>query len=344
MSSPLQLRDAGMGSGSSIAYKTALVVAVFLALAVYNTIEILVRIFRRFRRYHGVYFYSMLAASIGIIIHALGYFLRNYDISKSPPLEISLACGGGMLMITGQSIVLWSRLHLISPGKRDRWLLWMIIADCIVVQGGATTLFAGSNSPNYEPWLKIYEKWEIFQVTWFVFQECLISGLYIWRAFILMRSSVAFHGPDFKTVFHHLIFVNILVISLDITILAFQYAGLYEIQTSWKTLAYSIKLKFEFDILHQLVDFTKRGFGRSGSRHISGTMNEDETTEGSVQEITAVHMSGSRFNNTAYARMDEYNLKDVPMQQVKKTTEIHVEVEEDAESASSTTKQTNTVR
>jgi hypothetical protein len=41
MTSLLQPRDAGMGSGSSIAYKTALVVAVFLALAVYNTIEIL---------------------------------------------------------------------------------------------------------------------------------------------------------------------------------------------------------------------------------------------------------------------------------------------------------------
>jgi hypothetical protein len=117
MANLLHPRDAGMSSGSSIAYKTALVVAVFLALAVYNTTEILVKIFRRFRRCRGVYFYSMLAASIGIIIHALGYFLRNYNISRSPPLEITLACGGGMLMITGQSIVLWSRLHLISPGK-----------------------------------------------------------------------------------------------------------------------------------------------------------------------------------------------------------------------------------
>jgi hypothetical protein len=42
------------------------------------------------------------------------------------------------------------RLHLMSPGKRDRWLLWTIIVDCIIVQGGATTLFAGSNSPHPE--------------------------------------------------------------------------------------------------------------------------------------------------------------------------------------------------
>ena len=128
---------------------------------------------RLFKRYSGVYFYAMLVASIGIIIHAVGYFIRNFDVSNSPGIEITMACGGGMLMITGQSVVLWSRLHLISPGKRDMWLLWMILADCIIVQGGATTLFAGSNSPHPKIWLKIYAKCEIFQVTWFVFQECL---------------------------------------------------------------------------------------------------------------------------------------------------------------------------
>lgn len=316
-----------MGSGSSLAYKTALVVVVFLALAVYNTLEIIVKIFRRFRRYHGVYFWSMLAASTGIVIHALGYFLRNFDITNSAPLEITLACGGGMLMITGQSIVLWSRLHLISPGQRDRWLLWMILADCVVVQGGATTLFAGSNSPHPDPWLRVYAKWEIFQVTWFVFQECLISSLYIFRTFKLMRSSAAFRGTDFKRVFRHLILVNILVISLDITILAFQYAGLYEIQTSWKTLAYSIKLKFEFDILHQLVDFTKRGFS-SGSRHITASGDGIGGTHVSVQEISNARVNRSRFSNSAYARMDEQSLRDLPLQQVVKTTEIHVQVEE----------------
>ncbi|KAH7392193.1 hypothetical protein DE146DRAFT_790738 [Phaeosphaeria sp. MPI-PUGE-AT-0046c] len=321
-------RDAGMGSNSTLAYTTALLVVVFLALAVYNTLEIIVKIFCRFRRYHGVYFYSMLASSIGIIIHALGYFLRNFGISNSAPLEITLACGGGMLMITGQSIVLWSRLHLISPGQRDRWLLWIILADCIIVQGGATSLFAGSNSPQPDTWLKIYAKWEVFQVTWFVFQECLISGLYIFRTFKLMRSSAAFRGPDFKRVFRHLVLVNILVISLDITILAFQYAGLYEIQTSWKTLAYSVKLKFEFDILHQLVDFTKRGFN-SGSRRITGSGEGSRGTHVSVQEISSAHVDRPRFSNSAYARMDEHSLRDVPLQQVRKTTEIHIKVEED---------------
>jgi hypothetical protein len=259
-----------MGTHVDLSYNTKLVVIVFLAVAVSEALETLVHVFRRFHGSRGVYFYSLIAASVGIIIHALGYFIRNFDISKSAPLEITLACGGGMLMITGQSIVLWSRLHLISRGKRDRWLLYLIIADCIIVQGSATALFAGSNSPNPQPWLKIYSKWEIFQVTWFVCQECLISGLYIYRTFLLLRSSAAFRGPKPKRVFHHLVAVNFVVIALDITILALQYAGLYAIQTSWKTLAYAIKLKLEFDILNQLIDFSTNGFNaHQGSRHIS---------------------------------------------------------------------------
>jgi hypothetical protein len=333
MSLELVTRAEGMGTNPTLPYKTALIVIVFLALAVSHALEVIINIFRCFRSYRGVYFYSLIAASIGIVIHGLGYFIRNYDISTSAPLEITLACGGGMLMITGQSIVLWSRLHLISLGKRDQWLLYMIIADCIFVQGGATTLFAGSNSPNPGPWLKIYEKWEIFQVTWFVFQECVISGLYIYRTFILMRSSAAFRGPDAKRIFNHLILVNVVIIALDVTIMAFQYAGLYEIQTSWKTLAYAIKLKLEFDILNQLLDFTKVGFnGRSGSRHISGT----DDGRGVTRDGTGGNVHGARFGNSTYTRMDEDGVTAFPMRDVVKTTEIQVSIEHSTGSESST--------
>ncbi|CAG5181290.1 uncharacterized protein ALTATR162_LOCUS9688 [Alternaria atra] len=333
MTSRLGDRAEGMGTNPALPYKTALIVIVFLALAVSHALEVFVKIFRRFHSYRGVYFYSLIAATVGIVIHAFGYFIRNYGISDSAPLEITMACGGGMLMITGQSIVLWSRLHLISPGKRDRWLLYMIITDCIIVQGGATTLFAGSNSSKPGKWLRIYEKWEVFQVTWFVFQECVISGLYIYRAFVLMSSSAVFKGPNTKRLFNHLIAVNVVVIALDVTILAFQYAGMYEIQTSWKTLAYAIKLKLEFDILNQLVDFTKQGFdAHSGSRYIPGTGDERRATKDGAGDNT----HSSRFGPSTYARMNEDGTTALPMGDVVKTTEIRVSIEQDAISQRST--------
>jgi hypothetical protein len=209
----------------------------------------------------------------------------------------------------------------------------MIIADCIVVQGGATTLMTGSSLAKPGKWLQIYEKWEIFQVTWFVFQECVISGLYIYRTFILMRSSAVFRGPDAKRLFNHLIAVNSVVIALDVTILAFQYAGLYEVQTSWKTLAYAIKLKLEFDILNQLVDFTTQGFNaQAGSRHISGISDGRGITKDGLGE----NARGSRFGPSTYARMDEDGTTALPMGNVVMTTEIRISIEQDAISERST--------
>jgi hypothetical protein len=325
MSLELLPRTEGMGIHVTLSHGASHVVIVLLALAVSHAIEVIIRIFHRFHSYRGVYFYSLIAASVGIIIHALGYFIRNFDISKSAPLEITLACGGGMLMITGQSIVLWSRLHLISPGKRDRWLLYMIIVDCIVVQGTATALFAGSNSPTPHPWLEIYAKWEIFQVTWFVCQESLISGLYIYRTYILMRSSAAFRGPESKRIFRHLVAVNVVVVALDITILALQYANKYEIQTSWKTLAYAIKLKLEFDILNQLVAFSKQGLGRSASRHVSNPCGGWDVPRDNAGD----NVRDSRFGNSTFTRADNDGVSEVPMRDVVKTTEIEVTSELD---------------
>jgi hypothetical protein len=324
MISRIYERADGMSTNPTLPYTTALIVIVFLALAVSHTFEVFVKIFRLFRAYRGIYFYSLVAASVGIAIHAFGYFIRNYGISDSAPLEITMVCGGGMLMITGQSVVLWSRLHLISSGKRDWWLLCMIVAACVIVQGGATALFAGSNSPHPGKWLQVYEKWEVFQVTWFVFQECLISGLYIYRVFILMRSSAVFRDPCAKRLFYHLIVVNVVVITLDITILALQYAGLYEIQTSWKTLAYAVKLKLEFEVLNQLVEFATRGFNtHSGTRHVSGAPKGCAVMEDDTRDTAR----DSRFGH--HARMYEDGITALPMGDVVKTTETRISVEPD---------------
>lgn len=50
-----------------------------------------------------------------------------------------------------------------------------------------------------------------------------------------------------------LILVNVLIIILDITLVTAECLHHYEIQTTYKSLVYSIKLKLEFAILNQLV-------------------------------------------------------------------------------------------
>lgn len=66
----------------------------------------------------------------------------------------------------------------------------------------------------------------------------------------------------------HLVAVNVIVIMLDVTLLALQYSGLYDIQTAYKAVVYSIKLKVEFSILNKLVQIV------TGSSHGSSFSNE----------------------------------------------------------------------
>lgn len=64
-----------------------------------------------------------------------------------------------------------------------------------------------------------------------------------------------------------LVIVNILVILLDITILGLEFADLYKLQTAYKAMSYSIKLKLEFSILNGLVNITR---DRAMSSSLSG--------------------------------------------------------------------------
>ncbi|KAF2655604.1 hypothetical protein K491DRAFT_598606 [Lophiostoma macrostomum CBS 122681] len=323
-----------MGAQNSLSYRTSLVVIVFLALGIYNATEVFIKIFTKFRAYRGVYFWSLIAASVGIVLHAFGYFFRNFHVVESLGLEIFLVGPGGMCMITGQSIVLYSRLHLVSRNKsKEWWILAMILVDLLVIQVGATTLYAGSQTSQAARYLPIYKVWERFQVTAFFVQECILSGLYIYRTYVLMHDSTAFRGKDVSKLLKHLILVNILVIALDVTILAFQYAGLYDIQTAWKTLVYSVKLKLEFYILNRLIEITKGGLsaGRTADTQLTGSDENGTKVQATHTRISALG-SQSRFGNQAYARMgDDVPLKDVS---VVKTTEITVKREPDGDATS----------
>jgi len=55
----------------------------------------------------------------------------------------------------------------------------------------------------------------------------------------------------------HLIYINILIIVLDLVLLGTEYAGLFYIQTTLKCAVYSIKLKLEFTILNQLLEYSQ---------------------------------------------------------------------------------------
>ncbi|KAF4974584.1 hypothetical protein FZEAL_8511 [Fusarium zealandicum] len=234
-------------------------IAGFFAVACYNSIEILISLLNRFKRHDGLYFWSMLTATLGIVLHSLVVLLRYYSLGPNFLLSV-LTCIGWYGMVTGQSVVLYSRLHLIVSDKtKTRWVLVMIITNFFILHVPVTVLFLGSNTKDSARFLLAFNIYERIQLAGFFLQESIISGLYIWETARGLKPIFAFKRAIERKVIRHLIIVNILVILLDITLLLTQYLSHFQIQTTYKPVVYSIKLKMEFIVLNKLLLVVKHG-------------------------------------------------------------------------------------
>lgn len=87
-------------------------------------------------------------------------------------------------------------------------------------------------------------------MTAFCSQEFIISGVYVYSTIRLLKP--VYHGRTRK-VMTQLIWINLIIIGMDVCLLAMEYSNLYTIEATLKAMVYSIKLKLEFAVLNQLM-------------------------------------------------------------------------------------------
>ncbi|KAL1865664.1 hypothetical protein Daus18300_007040 [Diaporthe australafricana] len=208
--------------------------AALLAVAIYNAIEMMPIVYFTFSRFSGLYFWSMVTAVTGVLVNATGF---------------------------GQSLVLYSRLYLVNLDKRiRRYVLAMIIINGVVLHTATAVTAAGANSKASSLFITPYAILERIQITVFCVQEFILSGLYVWKAWgflAVYRSGGSKTQDKLRAMMLHLILSNVVVVSLDITVIVLEFLGLYYLQVAYKAFVYSVKLKCEVGILNKLVDFVK---------------------------------------------------------------------------------------
>jgi hypothetical protein len=237
--------------GNNLAVRTLMIV--FTSIALYNSIELFILLFLTFTHYRGLYFWTLLLSVVlGVIPHAIGYLLEFFSLA---PLWLSLTIStiGFYVMVPGQSIVLYSRLHLVvQSNKVLRFVLWLIIIDAIILLI-PTTVFTFATAYIGSPIvIRGYNVMERMQLAWFCAQEMIISGIYIVETVRLLKMM-----PDKdrrrSRIMYELLAINFVIIILDISLLVVEYIGYYSLQTTLKPMVYSIKLKLEFGVLGKLV-------------------------------------------------------------------------------------------
>ncbi|KAL9126401.1 MAG: hypothetical protein Q9217_004546 [Psora testacea] len=230
---------------------TFMAIAAFTAVAWYNVAELNVQVFLTFKRHRGLYFWSLLISSYGCVLHALGFLLKFFQLTTNNYVSVTIITIGWYSMVTGQAVVLYSRLHLVVREQRVlRGILTMIIVDAICFHIPTTVLTYGSNTPGYHRFTKAFNVVEKLQMTAFCIQEFIISGVYVWSTISLLRP--VYHGRTRK-VMTQLIWINLIIIGMDVCLLAMEYSNIYEIEATLKAMVYSIKLKLEFAVLNQLM-------------------------------------------------------------------------------------------
>jgi hypothetical protein len=237
---------------------TTISAIVFISIALYNSLELLILILLGFKRHRSLYFWALLTSNIlGVIPTSIGTLLQYFNLAPIW-LTFTLAIIGFYFMVPGQSIVLYSRLHLVSQNyKLLRFIRYLIIIDTIILLILTTVLNAGWAFIKTPAWIQGYDVIEKVQLSWFCAQETFISTIYIRETAKLIRTSPEGDKRRIK-ILYELVAINLAAIIMDISLLILEYVGLYFTQVILKAMVYSIKLKLEFAVLGMLISIASR--------------------------------------------------------------------------------------
>lgn len=224
----------------------------------------------RFRQWRSLLFISLVVSSTGVMPYFIGFLIEYFQAGPFWAAML-LSSIGWICLVTGQSVVLYSRLGLILTSQRIlKYVKWMIILDAIifhvsttVVQYGKTY---GDERQNFSQALYYIEK---IQMTGFCVQEFIISGIYLWKTVDLLR---VIQKKGTRKVMIELLVINVIIVLGDVALLVLEYCGERVMERTWKGFVYSFKLKLEFAILSKLVDLVQ-----SSQRSLSNALADLNT-------------------------------------------------------------------
>ncbi|KAF2489065.1 hypothetical protein BU16DRAFT_440592, partial [Lophium mytilinum] len=241
----------------------------FAAVAIWSSVPLTIRLLTTLKKRSGLYFYSILITTWGLSIRQLGYVLQFLVPSTPWPLGDLMAQLGWVAMVTGFSTVLYSRLNIILESRSvRRAVLYTIMFNGVVLHVLMITMSLGIAGSRYAAkhgshhaatllprWQSPYSYMEKVQIVIFSLQEIAISFFYVRAAHQYLQSRFAQRGKTRQAMFL-LLFVQIIIISVDIALIAIDFAGYLQLKLFIHSFVYSVKLELEFVVLNQLVELS----------------------------------------------------------------------------------------
>ncbi|KAL3457385.1 hypothetical protein BJX64DRAFT_18411 [Aspergillus heterothallicus] len=318
-----------LGDSEDGALKEVLVI--FIALSCYNIVELVILVLSTFRRWKGLYFYSLLISGVvGVVPYSLGFLLKFFEIA-SPAVSVTVLTVGWWTMVTGQAFVLYSRLHLVLRDERTlRRVLYMIIANVFLLHVPTSVLTYGTNVVHQKanPFKDAYNIMEKIQMTGFTIQEVIISALYVWETTKMLQLG---SSRENRRIMHQLVGINVMIVIMDLVLLGLEYASYYAVQITLKGVIYSVKLKLEFAVLGKLVDVV-HGNNRPGlvgsPIHLASLQTSINPGVSSAVQGGLSFCHGSVVNSASRNHQTRQPSVDIPEDKILAMTEVSTWVEQ----------------
>lgn len=235
-----------------------------LSIALWLSLDLIFQVHVTFRRWGGMYYWTVLGTSIGVGLHATSITIKAFTfltIAQDIGTTV-LAKTGDVLTQTGFSLVLYSRLNLINCTRTRSYLKWILVtilvSSFLVHTPMVVFTFAlNTRTPGWSAHVQVAEK---FVVLWFTIQEFALSTIYTYSTARVIKdlpassSCNALRHQSKKTrrnLLLFMVFAQIVTFTFDMTlVLLIMFEPIYK--AAFMPALYGIKLKVEFMALNQL--------------------------------------------------------------------------------------------
>jgi hypothetical protein len=235
-----------------------------LAIAAYNTLELLIWVFHFFKRRRALYFWSILTCNLSVAFSTLIVFLQYFDLAPFTFTGVAMAMALPVVLVA-QLLILYSRLHLIStPYGLLRFIFWGIIVTSVFLHTPPTINLIGFAAGNMHfAAAEAYMEW--YMLAGSVLREVFICGLYLYQAVRQLRPIIEVKGAAGRRVMMHLIIVSVAVILLNLFTVLVISKGPAEMGAAFICMSQSVKLRVEFVVLTELLELLGAPMSLRGS-------------------------------------------------------------------------------
>ena len=238
--------------------------SIFTGISLFLILETLFGIIRLFQKRRGLYFWSMLAGTVGCGVDALGIILK-YLVPQKHVWWLYTLCllGGWTTYCLAQLLVLYSRLHLVNQNANTQRFVLLITLSTILIATVPTWIVVW---PAYDPNPNISSLWsprdaivERYTQIVYTLVELAVSGIYITSLIKLLQYKSSVRT---RRVMIDLMYVNVINVAFDVLCVVLIYLNQLGLSHPIQNFSYIFKLRLEFIVLNQLMSVAARGLKR----------------------------------------------------------------------------------